>query len=120
RVLARTPVTPKQQVLLVQVGKRVLVVADNGTQMSRLSEIVEADEVAALIGQLTTVASTPPSDEAFGEEFGKASQSFEQNMDVPPAAQDVAMPEEPVDSTQGEIKDLMQKVRGLARQLGKN
>ena len=50
RVLSRTPVTPKQQVLLVQVGRRVLVVADNGTQMNPLSEITDPDEVAAAGG----------------------------------------------------------------------
>ena len=52
RVLSRSPLSPKQHVLLVQVGKRVLVVADNGTQINPLSEITDPDEVALLVGQI--------------------------------------------------------------------
>lgn len=124
RVLARAPVSPRQQVLLVQVGRRVLIVADNGTQMNRLSEIDEPDEVAALLGQLTPTSPAPT--EEFGEELGKASRSFEQNMDVQPEAEGTVETEPGAEVAQdapqpapGEIEDLMQKVRGLAKQLGR-
>src|SRR5688500_18489811 len=54
QVLSRTVLSPKQQLVLLQVGKRVLVVADGGAQMSALCQITEPDEVASLVGQLQT------------------------------------------------------------------
>ena len=50
RVLGRTPLAPKQQVVVLQVGRRVLVVADSHGRMNALCEIAEPDEVASLIG----------------------------------------------------------------------
>jgi flagellar biogenesis protein FliO len=121
RVLSRSPLTPKQHVLLVQVGKRVLVVADNGTQMSSLSEITDADEVALLVGQSATRA---PVRESFDTTFDKAQESYEEK---PQAEAEVGqvMVEEPQDERalglkSGEIDGLMEKVRALAKQLGKS
>jgi flagellar biogenesis protein FliO len=121
RVLSRSPLTPKQHVLLVQVGKRVLVVADNGTQMNSLSEITDADEVALLVGQ---AAARAPAKETFDAKFDKA----QENYDEKPAAQVGESGEvvvEPQDEQSlglksGEIEGLMEKVRSLAKQLGKS
>jgi flagellar biogenesis protein FliO len=52
RLLARTPLGPKQQVMLIAVGRRVLVVADNGQHMTRLTEITESGEIAGLTVEL--------------------------------------------------------------------
>jgi len=52
RLLARTPLGPKQQVMLIAVGRRVLVVADNGQQMTRLTEITESEEISGLTADL--------------------------------------------------------------------
>jgi flagellar biogenesis protein FliO len=126
RVLSRTPITPKQQVLLMHVGRRVIVVADNGTQMSPLSEIRDPDEVAQLIGQVT---STAPAG-AFESTFTKAQESFEEQ------SSDTSAIEAPIESSPGseeasdetaesivaarsEINGLMEKVRGLAQQFGR-
>jgi flagellar biosynthetic protein FliO len=57
RLLARTPVGPKQQILLVAVGRRVLVIGDTGQQMTRLSDISDPEEVAALTAHLTHAGS---------------------------------------------------------------
>jgi len=78
RVLSRSPIAPKRQVLLVQVGRRVLVLADNGTQLNPLSEITDADEVASLIGQVGSSA-TPG---VFDSAFGKARDSFDEAVRV--------------------------------------
>jgi flagellar biogenesis protein FliO len=52
-VLARTPITPRQHLVLIRVGSRLLVVADSGgQQMSTLCQITSADEVAAVLAQL--------------------------------------------------------------------
>jgi flagellar biogenesis protein FliO len=65
QVLSRSVLSPKQHLVLVRVGQRVLVAADNGSQMSRLSEITDPDEVASLLGQLQS--------EKEGSAFGLAS-----------------------------------------------
>jgi flagellar biogenesis protein FliO len=117
RILSRSPLTPKQHVLLVQVGKRVLVLADNGTQVSPLSEITDADEVASLIGQTMPRAAVK---EAFEASLDKAEESYEEKSvtDVADAAPE---PEETqsIGLKSGEIDGLMEKVRSLAKQLGR-
>jgi flagellar biogenesis protein FliO len=128
RVLSRTPITPKQQVLLMHVGRRVLVVADNGTQMSPLSEIRDPDEVAQLIGQVTNTAPAG----AFESTFSKAQESFEEQTSEPSAVETAIgsntesdqtfAPDETAESivaAHSEINGLMEKVRGLAQQLGR-
>jgi flagellar biogenesis protein FliO len=111
RVLSRSAVSGRQQVLLVQVGRRVLVVADNGTQMSPLSEITDADEVANLIGQLGGSANPA----AFGAALGAAKEEFDEKVEA-----NDDQPDQAVVQTRGEIDGLMEKVRVLARQLGRS
>jgi flagellar biogenesis protein FliO len=128
RVLSRTPITPKQQVLLMHVGRRVLVVADNGTQMSPLSEVRDPDEVAQIIGQLTNLAPAG----VFESTFSKAQESFEEQVAGRPAVDlsvesnaepvETSAPDETAESivaARSEINGLMEKVRGLAQQLGR-
>jgi flagellar biogenesis protein FliO len=69
-VLSRTVLAPKQQVMLLHVGRRLIVVGDSGGQMSTLSEITDPDEVAALVGQLRDekLSSAAP---AFGGLLGR-------------------------------------------------
>ena len=52
QVLARTAMSPRQDVVLIQVGRRVLIVAEGNAQASALDRITDPDEVAALIGQV--------------------------------------------------------------------
>jgi flagellar biogenesis protein FliO len=117
KVLARSPVTTRQQVLLLQVGKRVLVVADNGTQMNPLSEITDSDEVATLIGQLSPAAAADR--EAFNAALGEAEKDYEaeQSSDEPKRPPDPIHADEPPANL--ELSGLMEKVRGLAKQLGR-
>lgn len=49
-VLSRTSVAPKNHVLLLRVGERVLVVSDSTGGMRTLAQIDDAEEVAALLG----------------------------------------------------------------------
>lgn len=122
RLLSRNVVTPKHQILLVQVGRRVLVVADNGTALSPLSEITDADEVAAILGQIRSgSAADAATAELFGAELGRARKDLDQAL---APGEDVPIPasraeDESLESTSGEIDGLMQKVRVLARQLGR-
>ncbi len=59
RLLSRTVLSPKQQVLLLQVGRRVIVVGDGGAAgMRPLCEITDPDEVAALVGDAKSAEAT--------------------------------------------------------------
>jgi flagellar biogenesis protein FliO len=50
-VLSRTVIGPKQQLLIIQIGRRLVAVGDNGGQLTSLCQITDPDEVALLIGQ---------------------------------------------------------------------
>lgn len=76
QVLSRSVLTPKQHLLVLRVGQRVLVVADGGSQMSSLCQITEPDEVASLLGQLQNERDTSPVN-AFGTLFGRIKRGFE-------------------------------------------
>lgn len=76
RVLSRSVIAPKQQLLLVQVGRRVIVVGDSGAQLSPLAQIDEPDEVAGLLAQLES--EKRPSARAFGSLFGRAQEKFDE------------------------------------------
>ena len=48
RILARRPLAPRQEVILVEIGSRVLVVGATRESLSRLGELTSADEIAAI------------------------------------------------------------------------
>jgi flagellar biogenesis protein FliO len=123
RVLSRSPISPKQQVLLVQVGRRVIVVGDCGAQMSPLAEISDPDEIAALVGRIESEKA--PAAKTFGSLFGRARDTFNATDEKPQGSdelsEDPSEAEAPPDlglaAAQGEIRGLMERVRGLAQQL---
>ena len=114
QVLSRSMISPKQQVLLVQVGRRVIVVGDTGGQMSPLAQITDADEIAELVGQLREDKTTTTA-KSFGNIFGRAQTKFEE-----PDEPEVKREEGPDDldpalaTTQAELSGLMEKVRSVA------
>jgi flagellar biosynthetic protein FliO len=120
RVLSRMVVSPKQQVLLVQVGRRVVVVGDSGTQMSPLSEITDADEIAALVGQINQEQSRPGM-KGFGALFGRAQDPFHargapQAQDEDDEIVDTDGAESSADAAGSEISGLMEKIRNMSSQ----
>jgi flagellar biogenesis protein FliO len=133
QVLTRSPVSPRQQVLLVRVGRRLLVVADCNGQLNSLSEISDPDEVAALIGQLHDEKLTAASG-SFGNLLGRWRRAggdgddAEGDEEFPRAAPDVperrrgedggadADDDPSVASARGEILGLVERVRLLSNQ----
>jgi flagellar biosynthetic protein FliO len=100
RVIARTQIAPKQQVLILQVGRRLLVVGDSSQQLNTLCEITDQDEAAALLGQLNGGAST------------STSQELSQTTEPAPADVDPKL-----SSTRTELNGLAQRVKILAKHL---
>ena len=78
RVLSRSPLAPKQQLMLVQVGRRVLVIGDSAGTLTSLSSITDPDEVATLIGQIENAESTTASavSRPFANLFGRARDAY--------------------------------------------
>src|SRR6185295_17419760 len=54
QVLLRQPIAPRQQIVIMKVGSRLLVVGDSGQQMNTLCEITDPDEIAAMLSQIPT------------------------------------------------------------------
>ena len=120
RVLGRTSIAPRQQVVLLHVGRRILVVGDSGGQLANLGTIDDAEEVAELLGQ---TSSTPPATATgrFKAMFGRATDTF-----VPPerveaesltADDDVeGQPADPnVEAARDEISGLLDRMRSLTK-----
>ncbi len=51
QVVSRTALAPRQQLLMVRVGRRLMIVGDSGGRLSSLGEIGDPNEVATLLGQ---------------------------------------------------------------------
>jgi flagellar biogenesis protein FliO len=132
QVLSRTVLSPKQQLVLLQVGRRVLVVADGGAQMSALCQITEPDEVASLVGQLRSEKESAAS-KAFGSVFGRMRKRFEAEPSEPEVQEppvetlgkrggrlDITDTEGPnieaIDDTRQELNGLLEKVRLVSGQ----
>lgn len=123
-VVSRSPLAPKQQVMLLRVGKRLLVVGDSAGQLSTLCEISDPDEVASMVGQLREEKST--SAVAFGSLFGRFSRKFDSDeaevIETPPEPTDRQMLMDETDEVreaaagQAEIDGLRDRVRRLAEQ----
>jgi flagellar biogenesis protein FliO len=114
QVLGRSIISPKQQVLLLQVGKRVIVVGDCGGQMNALAQITDPDEIAELSGKVQEdkAASTTKS---FGNIFGKAQTKFDEAEEAPKQMSTSSDDVDPaLATTQAELSGLMDKVRSVA------
>ena len=125
QVLSRNVISPKQQLLVVQVGRRLVVVGDSGQQMNALCEIRDPDEITALVGQLHE-EKRESTGNPFGALFGRAGSQFEKH-DEPQRPVGVADDEDEemadgstgpssVQGTRDELSGLMDKVRVMSRQ----
>jgi flagellar biogenesis protein FliO len=128
RILSRCIVSPRQHLLLIQVGKRLLVVGEGGAQLNRLCEITDDDEVAQILTAVREESTA--AGRRFEHLFGRARKSFEEEP-APPATTE-ALGEAPAEGafdptheindpalceTHNELAGLSDKVRELARQL---
>lgn len=97
-VLGRSYLSSKHQILIVQVGRRVLVLGESGQQLTTLSEITDADEIAALIGQLR----------------GSESRVFEA-VPTAPVAPSEELSDPGISAARREVNALLEKIRVVAK-----
>jgi flagellar protein FliO/FliZ len=113
-VLARAAISPKQRIVLLQVGRKILVLGDcDGHALSTLCEIGDFDEAAALIGQLQTEKGSG----SFTAALNSAMERFraaEREVETRTSAAHESRPRD-LDAMRQEIEGLAQRVRGMAR-----
>lgn len=112
RLISRTNIGARQQILLVMVGRRLLILADSGGSVSRLGEIENEDEIAQLIGSMES-----------SKESGRFNSLFKREQDQ--------FEDEPTDETsnqtetqftdqvelQSDLKSLLERVKSVSKQL---
>jgi len=124
QVLSRSIISPRQHILLVQIGRRVLVVGDSGGQMNSLCQITDGDEIAALVGQIRE-EKLASSAKLFGSLFNRAKERLDEDeTEENESIISDQTPEIPEDdsslaSTRDELTGLMEKVRLVSRQFHK-
>ena len=101
-IMARYPVARGEHVVLLEVGRRILVVHQASGSMTTLSELTDRDEVADIRARIT------------GEERVKTEESFTPSFEASLKAESKASPLEPVEGMPGfvaETVDLTQLKR---------
>jgi flagellar biogenesis protein FliO len=112
-VLTRSNIAPRQQIMLIQVGRRLVLVGNSGGAMNALCEIKEAEEVSELLGKVAA-DKTGSMARTFGTLFRKEEDKFAE-----PAVEEsegAEAEEQDVGLARQEIRGLMDKVRGLSTQ----
>ena len=127
-LLSRTPISPKQHVLLLQVGRRIIVTADCGGQMSSLGQIDDPDEIAALVGRVLEEKGAASANSFVGllsrkrsgyeADVDEAEGDREQRSTPQMALTGDDNGDEPAEmsSTRSELRGLMDRVRLLSKQ----
>jgi flagellar biogenesis protein FliO len=120
QVVSRLNVSPKQQILLIRVGRRLVLVGNSGAQMNPLCEIADPEEAAGLLGQ-AAVEREGSVTSSFGAVLGGEEKRFEEESGIATSAKtdevDLPPEEDPsLATTREELNGLMDKVRGLSKQ----
>lgn len=118
QVVSRLSIAPKQQIMLVRVGRRLVLVGNSGAQMNALCEIGDADEAAAILGDAATQREESSS-AAFSAVLGGEQKQFEEETEQTPAEEGAgaeAGEEAELATTRAELSGLMDKVRSLSNQ----
>jgi flagellar biogenesis protein FliO len=109
-VLSRTSVAPRNHVLLLRVGSRVLVVSDSPGGMRTLADLNDPQEVASLIGAVAAAR-----DNSLSRNFTRMLHSFNVQHDERRADLDGGDDEEfTADRARNSISSLLSRVRLLS------
>jgi flagellar protein FliO/FliZ len=118
QVLNRTVLAPKQQILLLQVGKRVVVVGESNGNLTTLAQIEDADEIAQLTGRLQEERAGKST--GFSGMFGRAQSKMAEEpaeTNVPLSAHDVEDSTPDAIQMKSELSGLLDKVRSIRGQI---
>jgi flagellar protein FliO/FliZ len=114
QVLVRSTIGPRQQLMLVQVGRRLVLVGSGGAEMNPLCQIEDPEEVAELLGQIQGEKRAGLKN--FGAIFGRAEKAYEEPEPEPPPSIEPGEPPPTSLETREELSGLMERVRRIANQ----
>jgi flagellar biosynthetic protein FliO len=118
-VLARQNISPRQQLMLVQVGRRVVMVGNSGSQMNALAEITDPDEIADVMNRCNRRKKAAA--EAFTDLFSKAERDFDPSVEEKAVAEEnSSAADSQLIKTKNELTNLLEKVRGMTKKNGQN
>jgi flagellar biogenesis protein FliO len=113
-VLAKQNISPRQQLMLVQVGRRVVMVGNCGAQMSALAEITDPDEIADVLNRCNRRKKAAA--ESFTDLFGKAEKDFEPSEEEKAvASENSSAADSQLLKTKAELAGLLDKIRGMSK-----
>jgi flagellar biogenesis protein FliO len=121
KVLSRTTISPRQHLLVVQFGKRLLLVGDTGTSLNSLCEIADADEAANVVAQAREESISVA--RRFDSLFGRARKEFDPaqapaDSETFDSTDELRRDDPAIVQTQKELADLHEKVREVAQRIG--
>jgi len=103
-IVARTPLSARQSLVLVKMGRRLVLLGVCSERVSALSVVDDPEQVAMLLGE---IASTHPESmtRAFARSFSEQAVAYQED----PSDQDAAA------AARGHVRGLLAKVRQFAR-----
>jgi flagellar biogenesis protein FliO len=122
KVLSRCTISPRQHLLVVQFGKRLLLVGDSGTSLNSLCEIADPDEAANVVAQTREESISVA--KRFDSLFGRARKDFDPSGAAPETetfdnSVELRRDDPAIAQTQKELADLHDKVREVAERIGR-
>jgi flagellar biogenesis protein FliO len=122
KVLSRSAIAPKQHLLVIQFGKRLVLVGDSGSSLNPLCEITDPDEAANVLAQARSESISVA--QRFDSLFGRARKDYdgpeepaqEESFD---SSNEVPRDDPSLQQTQKELAELHDKVRDAARRIGR-
>ena len=109
-VLARVPVAPRNHVLLLQLGHRVLVVGDSAGGMRTLANIEDPEEISSLLSSVGSSRSN-----SISEGFSKLVDRFNTDFDESTELEGADNSEVVVDQTRDRVSGLVSRMRSLSK-----
>ncbi len=110
-VLSRVTVAPRNHILLVRLGKRVLVLGDSSAGLRRLADITEPDEVAGVLAAVG-VGKANSISRGFGQLLERFNRDYRPEEDW--AEEGVDGYEHAVDRARDQVGSLLSRVRALS------
>jgi flagellar biogenesis protein FliO len=114
QVLVRSTVSPRQQLMLIQVGRRLVLVGNSGAEMNALCQIDDPDEVAEVLGHIREDkgSSVAKNFRTLFSKAGKAYEPPEDDVNEPVAGRELST----TAGTRAELTGLTEQVRRITEQ----
>jgi flagellar biogenesis protein FliO len=112
KLISRTVIAPRQQIVLVQIGRRIVALSDSAGTVTRVCEIADADEVASLLGRNVGSSSS------FDDELTAAETRLTPAEPAPPPGARIDRPVgQSLARADQDLKSLIERVKGITREM---